>query len=562
MHSDEQRTTALVEAARAGDPHAREELVRACLPLVHNVVGRALDGHADTDDVVQETLVRALDGLPGLRDPARFRSWLVAIAMNGVRRRWHERRQAPVPGLDRAADLADPSGDFTDLTILRLGLTGQRRDVARATRWLDGEDGELLSLWWLEAAGELSRADLAEALGLSPAHAAVRVQRMKERLETGRAVVGALDTRPRCPELTEVLAPWDGRPSPLWRKRIARHLRDCPRCGTGRRRLAPVEGLLVGIGLVPPLAAGLLDTTAPAQALAAEPAGWSTAPDPAPGTGPHAPSGPDPASGPLSGTAPAPGAEPISGTAPMPGGPAPGSGPAASGTGTGPASGTAPVAGPAGPFWTPGRRTGAAGVAAVAVLGALVLSLPDRAAPPEARPAPGRPSAAPPATTPAATPVPTGTPPPAPATTPPARTAAAPSRTATAPPPSPGERVTALVNRLRAEAGCAPLRTDPRLTAAARAYARDMVARDSYGHAGPGGELADARITAAGYRWSAWAENLAEGQPTPAAVVEGWRDGAGHERNMLDCSYRDTGVATVPGPRGPVWVQELAAPLG
>ncbi|MEU3610299.1 sigma-70 family RNA polymerase sigma factor, partial [Streptomyces sp. NPDC035033] len=115
MHSDEQRTTALVEAARAGDPHARDALVRACLPLVHNVVGRALDGHADTDDVVQETLVRALDGLPGLRDPARFRSWLVAIAMNGVRRRWRERRQAPVPGLDHVAGLADPAAQYPDI---------------------------------------------------------------------------------------------------------------------------------------------------------------------------------------------------------------------------------------------------------------------------------------------------------------------------------------------------------------------------------------------------------------------------------------------------------------
>lgn len=96
MHSDERRTTALVEAARAGDAEARDALVRAYLPLVHNIVGRALDGHADTDDIVQETMVRALDGLTGLRDPDRFRSWLVAIAMNGIRRRWREIGRAHV----------------------------------------------------------------------------------------------------------------------------------------------------------------------------------------------------------------------------------------------------------------------------------------------------------------------------------------------------------------------------------------------------------------------------------------------------------------------------------
>ncbi|MFE3072473.1 RNA polymerase sigma factor [Streptomyces sp. NPDC059247] len=172
MHGDERRTTALVEAARAGDAHAEDTLVRAYPPLVHDIVGRALDGHADTDDTVQEAMVRALDGLPALRDPARSRSWLVAIAMNGIRRRRRERRHAPVPGLDRAADLVDPAGAFTGPAILRLGPSGRRRDVARATRWPDEDDRELLALWWLETTGEPTRADLAEGPGVSPRHAA------------------------------------------------------------------------------------------------------------------------------------------------------------------------------------------------------------------------------------------------------------------------------------------------------------------------------------------------------------------------------------------------------
>ncbi|MFF0558923.1 sigma-70 family RNA polymerase sigma factor [Streptomyces sp. NPDC004266] len=496
MHSDERRTTALVEAARAGDADARDALVRAHLPLVHDIVGRALDGHADTDDIVQETMVRALDGLTGLRDPSRFRSWLVAIAMNGIRRRWHERRRAPVPGLDRATDLADPAGDFTELTILRLGLSGQRRDVARATRWLDEDDAELLALWWLEAAGELTRAELAEGLGVTPQHAAVRVQRMKERLDTGRAVVRALDALPPCPELTETLTAWDGRPSPLWRKRIARHLRACAACTSrvaGRSGLAPVEGLLVGIGLVPPLTAAATLTDAPATEHTA-----------------HAAELPD-------------------------------------------------ATGPAG-RWTPLRRASAAGVAAVAVLGAAALLVPPR---PEAHVRPDRPVAAP--TTAPATTLPAPAAPSAPVTVAapvPTTTAPAPRRTRRPEPTAdPGERVTALVNRLRASAGCAPLRTDPRLVEAARRYARDMAARGYYGHSSPEGDFADARITAAGYDWSAWAENLARGAADPETVVEDWRDGAMHERNMLDCRYRDTGVATVPGSGGRIWVQQLATPL-
>lgn len=243
---------AMVEAARRGDQHAQDELVAAYLPLVYNIVGRALNGHADVDDVVQETMIRALGGLGSLRDPDGFRSWLVAITMNQIRGHWQKHRAVPASsGLQDAYDLADPGADFVDLTIVRLGLEGQRREVAQATRWLDAEDCALLSLWWLEAAGELGRAEVAAALELSRQHTAVRVQRMKAQLETARVVVRALSAVPRCVLLDEVILAWDGIPSALWRKRIARHARDCTVCSGFEAGLVPAEGLLVGFGLVP-----------------------------------------------------------------------------------------------------------------------------------------------------------------------------------------------------------------------------------------------------------------------------------------------------------------------
>jgi len=238
----------LVAAARAGDQNALDELVAAYLPLVYNIVGRALDGHADVDDVVQETMLRVVHGLSGLRDPAAFRSWLVAITIHQVRDRQRGRR--PVP-LDEAYEAADPGADFVDLTIVRLGLSGQRRQVAEATRWLDRADRELLALWWLEAAGELTRAELAQALELTPQHAAVRIQRMKAQLETARAVVRALWSMPRCAELAAMTRGWDGHPDSLWRKRLARHSRDCADCERHWHDLVPAERLLVGLALVP-----------------------------------------------------------------------------------------------------------------------------------------------------------------------------------------------------------------------------------------------------------------------------------------------------------------------
>lgn len=241
---------ATVTAARDGDQRALDDLVSGYLPLVYNIVGHALGGHPDTDDVVQETMLRAVHGLPGLRDPAGFRSWLVVIAMNQIRLRHRDHQRLPITG-PVPEDVADPGADFVDLTIMRLQLSGQRREVVTATRWLSEDERELLSLWWLEAAGRLTRAEVATALELTPQHTAVRVQRVKAQLDAARIVVRTLERTPRCPELAYIVAEWDGVPSPLWRKRIARHSRDCARCERCGRDLASVEGLLARLPLVP-----------------------------------------------------------------------------------------------------------------------------------------------------------------------------------------------------------------------------------------------------------------------------------------------------------------------
>lgn len=521
--------TTLVRAAQAGDRQAQEALVAAWLPLVYNVAGRALGGHADVDDVAQETMIRALDGLEGLRDPSSFRSWLVAITMNQVRRRHAAGQQQPtVGGLDETWEVADPRADFTDLTILRLGLSGQRREVAEATRWLDPDDRELLSLWWLEANGELTRAELAESLDLSPQHTAVRVQRMKKQLESGRVVVRALGAYPRCPELAEVTAGFDGTPNSVWRKRIARHIRGCATCDRLGRDLFPAEGLLAGLALVPiPMGSPALlhfKVTAAAVASAA-------------GTGATGAGG----AGGAAGTAGA--------------------------TGAGSHGGWAALAAK--------KAVLVSGAAAAVAVTTLALVWPAPAENPlEAAPEPTTPAAAPdtPTWTPLALPVPapaavtdtpTPTPTPSPTDTPTATPTPTPSPTASraTAPPSLERQLVDLVNAERAKAGCAPLRIDPRLHGAAQKHADDMVARNFFDHVNPDGVHPDARITAAGYRWSQWGENLDRGTTNPSAVVSHWMDGGIHQSNLLDCGFKDVGVGVSAGPTGTYWAQDLGAPL-
>jgi len=260
-----------VAAAQRGDREALQRLISDHLAMLYNVAGRALGGHADVDDVVQETLLRVVENIRSVREPARFSGWILAILHRQVADRMRRRHAstARTTPLDAAREVADPEADFAEATILRLGLSGQRRQVVEAVRWLDPGDRFLLSLWWLEVAGTISRADLATGLGTGAGHAAVRIKRMRDQLDLSRHIVEALEADPRCPDLADVVATWDGEPGPVWRKRLGRHLRDCRTCSAYGRGLAPPEALLAGLAMLP-----LPPSLAAASMPVAAGAGW------------------------------------------------------------------------------------------------------------------------------------------------------------------------------------------------------------------------------------------------------------------------------------------------
>ncbi|MEU8679450.1 sigma-70 family RNA polymerase sigma factor [Streptomyces sp. NPDC048560] len=241
--------TALVLAAKSGDSGAMERLVTLHVDLLYGIVGRALDGHTDVDDLVQETMLRIVRGLPKLREPERFRSWAVTIAYREIQQ-YQRRGTGRVSFRRDVENVADPLPDFAERTVAELALTGQRRYLALATRWLEPDDRRLLALYWEEAAGRLTRSEVAGALSLDRNHTAVRLQRMKERLDAARTLVHALSAAPRCSRLVSEARDWDGTSTPLWRKRLTRHIRSCEACGAHGRGLVAPENLLPGIGLV------------------------------------------------------------------------------------------------------------------------------------------------------------------------------------------------------------------------------------------------------------------------------------------------------------------------
>lgn len=78
----EELERSVLEAARAGDAKAFDDLVRPHRRAVAAHCYRMLGSLADADDAVQETLVRAWKGLAGWQERASLRGWLHRIATN------------------------------------------------------------------------------------------------------------------------------------------------------------------------------------------------------------------------------------------------------------------------------------------------------------------------------------------------------------------------------------------------------------------------------------------------------------------------------------------------
>ncbi|MFI6417324.1 CAP domain-containing protein [Streptomyces sp. NPDC050842] len=623
-----ERDTELVLAARNGDPWAREQLVTVHLPLIRTTVALATSGRGGAErgehveHVVRETMLRALDGLPSVSDPGTFRPWLVAIAVDGIRRHRH----------------AQPAGfGYGDAAIPAAGWqhsTGPAYETTTAARWLDPDDGELLALWRLECTGELTRYETAAALRWSVEDTTVRVEALQARFDAARVVAGALAENPPCSFLSREAAGWDGRPSAPWRDHLAQHTLACAHCAPRWNGLVPAGILLTATSLAgAPGARETYETTEQPYAAAAADPYRTTAP-----TALAEPAGRDDA-GDL--TAPYLLAKPTE-----PGDPhisRHGAATASSVPGRRGsraalrrrrqtqernrrraviAAGVVVMAVTGGAFSLYGGRGGDDEILEANRLAAPGLDLPlahdpsaysavpvATSAIPSASPSTARPTAARPSAPASPTAQKTTAPPRTARTTPPVQVKTTPPRT-TAPTDdsqptgtgtgtgsgtgtgtgtnsntgtntgtdtgtnagagtgagaqndqgqsSAADQVVALVNAERAKAGCGPLSANATLTKAAQGHSEDMAARDFFDHTNPDGDGPGERVTAAGYPWSTYGENIAMGQSTPEDVMDSWMNSPGHRANILNCSFKEIGIG-IHSEGGPYWTQVFGA---
>ncbi len=100
----------LVERARAGDRAATEALLSPWRKPLYGYIYRMVTRREDAEDLLQETLVRAIERIPSFRGEAPFKSWLFGIAthvsLDHLRRKKRWRVETQLEGEARAR--ADP----------------------------------------------------------------------------------------------------------------------------------------------------------------------------------------------------------------------------------------------------------------------------------------------------------------------------------------------------------------------------------------------------------------------------------------------------------------------
>ncbi|WP_062353713.1 SafA/ExsA family spore coat assembly protein [Bacillus kwashiorkori] len=111
-------------------------------------------------------------------------------------------------------------------------------------------------------------------------------------------------------------------------------------------------------------------------------------------------------------------------------------------------------------------------------------------------------------------------------------------------------QVVQLVNQKRREAGLKPLTHNWELSRVARYKSMDMRDRNYFSHDSPTYGSPFTMIKNFGIYYRNAAENIAQGQATPAAVMQSWMNSPGHRKNILSAQYTQIGVGYISGGTG------------
>ena len=255
----------LVLAHLAGDPNAYSVLYERHFPGVHDFLARLLRDRNEGADLTQDTFLKAIEQLPTLEDPGKFKSWLYAIAHRTALNRIRQSKRARLdPGSvddDERATMAIADPDPT-IDPEQMAAAQEAADIVWEAA--AGLDERTYTVMDLHVRHGLESAEIAEVLGVSTGNAYTMVSRMKQRFGDALGTYLLIRIGRRgCPVLAGIVGEDVDEVTPEIRRIADRHIASCDDCAANRiAYLDPVK-----------IFAGLLAVPIP---LALKPAIWGT----------------------------------------------------------------------------------------------------------------------------------------------------------------------------------------------------------------------------------------------------------------------------------------------
>src|SRR3954454_8390247 len=108
---DTSEELALVEAARAGDVSAFEQLIRKYDRNVFRIANHITQNREDAEDVVQDAFLKAYQKLDQFQGNSKFYTWIVRIAVNEALMKLRKRKSDKLVSMDE--DVETDEGTIT-----------------------------------------------------------------------------------------------------------------------------------------------------------------------------------------------------------------------------------------------------------------------------------------------------------------------------------------------------------------------------------------------------------------------------------------------------------------
>lgn len=174
----------LIASFKSGDRGSFELLVKLHYRSVYNIVFRYMQDHGGTDDVVQDTFMKAYHAIESFREESSFKSWVIRIGINTAKNALRSRDSKQTVDLE---DVLIPS-DHRDFKNIERAQTAELLKMAVVQ--LPEKQRQALELRIYEDLSFKEIADIMEApfdtAKANFRHGILNLKKILENVESGR----------------------------------------------------------------------------------------------------------------------------------------------------------------------------------------------------------------------------------------------------------------------------------------------------------------------------------------------------------------------------------------